>query len=151
MLLKILDSPSVVRIFAEALFEKRSKSYPIFEVIKSRLVRILIFPFSNFNFIFLACSGSNFLCSTISLILSMTGLLLGITPKISNEVGINGDTTFREAKLFKAPRAALLESLNRHQYTKALKLNMDDLRDLVAFPNDRTQSIRPSKKDETFK
>ena len=75
----------------------------------------------------------------------------GITPKISNEVGMYVDTTI--AGLKKDPRNAV----HNAQYTKLHRLkaykdkeNQDD-KTLVSFPNDRAASVRPSNVHENYK
>lgn len=62
----------------------------------------------------------------------------GITPKITNEVGLCIDTKTSQLKC--APRNA---RVNAHRL-KAIKNRENGNCTLVAFPNDRAQSIGPS-------
>ncbi|XP_021363645.1 cilia- and flagella-associated protein 47-like isoform X2 [Mizuhopecten yessoensis] len=72
----------------------------------------------------------------------------GITPYISNEVGMFVDTTF--SQLDENPRNAVAGGLKPGLHS--LK-NIDPLdKDArVSFPNDRATSIRPSERGETYK
>ena len=74
---------------------------------------------------------------------------LGITPKISNEVGLYVDT--KVSKADKTPRNAMhnAQGTKIHR-TKEMK-EINNQRVLVAFPNDRAASIRPSDRREEYK
>ena len=74
---------------------------------------------------------------------------LGITPKISNEVGMYVDTTVELAK--KTPRNAMHNAQNTKIHQVGDNKNIPDERALVAYPNDRAHSIRPSDRREEFK
>ena len=89
----------------------------------------------------------------------------GITPLITNEVGINGDVTWAEAPSANIPQKAIV---NSGSLTKAKKNKFDrrsaDARTLVdaqtgsgisdgskvALPNDRLRSVRPFDRTENF-
>ena len=74
---------------------------------------------------------------------------IGITPYISNEVGMFVDTTF--ASLSDEPRNAVAGG-NKSKLHKVITASTeDDLRSKVAFPNDRSLSIRPSGRQDTYK
>ena len=66
----------------------------------------------------------------------------GITPIISNEVGLFVSTTVQDVS--KSPRNALLQSKRTrfHEYKASKNLANESM--LVSFPNDRAGSIRPS-------
>ena len=73
----------------------------------------------------------------------------GITPKITNEVGMYIESTTKSAG--KSPRAALLNSRGtklHHLRTSSENNQKGDA--LVAFPNDRAGSIRPSNRQESY-
>ncbi|XP_074645875.1 cilia and flagella-associated protein 47-like isoform X2 [Tubulanus polymorphus] len=72
----------------------------------------------------------------------------GITPAITNEVGICVDTNFENAE--KRPRAAMLNALETDLHkTQSAKTASRTMK--VAFPNDRAQSVRPSNTKEQYK
>ena len=74
----------------------------------------------------------------------------GITPKITNEVGLNTDVT--QTDLTNNPRAAILSStgstLHKHKVSKDKE---NEKKTLIAFPNDRAASIRPSDRRENYR
>lgn len=73
----------------------------------------------------------------------------GLTPYISNEVGMFVDTTF--SSLGEDPRNAVAggNSAKLHRLRKSKSEDNVDAR--VAFPNDRAQSIRPSERHGAYK
>ncbi len=73
----------------------------------------------------------------------------GITPKITNEVGLYVDTTLKTAG--KTPQAAMLNSqgTRMHQRKSASCLERD--KTFISFPNDRACSVRPSNRKEAYK
>ncbi|XP_052240686.1 cilia- and flagella-associated protein 47-like isoform X3 [Dreissena polymorpha] len=73
----------------------------------------------------------------------------GLTPYISNEVGMFVDTTF--ASLKDKPRNAVAGGKATKLHRLASSVNEDDLTSKVAFPNDRAHSIRPSDRHESYK
>ena len=75
--------------------------------------------------------------------------LAGLTPYISNEVGMFVDTTF--STLNNEPRNAVAggNKTNLHRF-KSSK-SEDDMNMKVAFPNDRAQSVRPSDRQDQYK
>ena len=77
-------------------------------------------------------------------------IIAGITPKITNEVGLNIESTVAEVK--KDPRNAL----HNAQFSKLHRLkaytnkhNEDD-KVLLSFPNDRAASVRPSNRHQKY-
>ena len=73
----------------------------------------------------------------------------GITPYVSNEVGMFVDTTF--SSLGDNPRNAVAGG-NSAKIHRLRKSKTDDEGDAqVAFPNDRSQSIRPSDRHGSYK
>lgn len=73
-------------------------------------------------------------------------LCSGLTPYISNEVGMFVETTFSDVENNDLRNAiAGGGTVNLH------KTSEDKPGDKVAFPNDRAQSIRPSDHKETYK
>ena len=74
----------------------------------------------------------------------------GITPKIANEVGLYVDTTVATGD--KNPRVAMHNAkgtkIHRHKTSKERR-NMGD-KALIAFPNDRAKSVRPSDRRENY-
>ncbi|CAH1800026.1 unnamed protein product [Owenia fusiformis] len=75
----------------------------------------------------------------------------GITPAITNEVGQFVDTKVKGVD--KHPRNAILNAPGTkiHQTLTMKDLDKDDDTTLVAFPNDRLQSIRPSERHQAYK
>ena len=85
------------------------------------------------------------------MIFDLTLLLFsGITPKITNEVGLYADTTVANAQ--KNPRNAL----HNAQFSKLHRLkayknkNNENDKVLLSFPNDRAASVRPSNRHEKY-
>lgn len=74
--------------------------------------------------------------------------LSGITPYISNEVGMFVDTTF--SQLDENPRNAVAGGLKPTLHSQK-NVDPSDNTAKVSFPNDRAQSIRPSERGETYK
>ncbi|XP_052808119.1 cilia- and flagella-associated protein 47-like isoform X2 [Mya arenaria] len=72
----------------------------------------------------------------------------GITPYISNEVGMFVDTTF--ASLNDKPRNAVAGGKSAKLHRLTTSNTEDDLKSKVAFPNDRAHSIRPSDRNESY-
>ncbi len=72
----------------------------------------------------------------------------GITPKITNEVGLYVDTDLSSAK--KTPRSAMLNAQGTKLHRLQTSKNKDDST-LVAFPNDRAGSIRPSEHNQKYR
>ena len=75
----------------------------------------------------------------------------GITPRVVGEVGQFVDVTVDNAKTFE-PRAAMVGAPK----TKGLHAtksagHVPDSRALVAYPNDRARSIRPSYRRDQYK
>ena len=85
----------------------------------------------------------------ISKFLPFLSYFSGITPKVTNEVGIYVDTSVGQAK--KMPRAAMLNAEGTRLHRLKTSKDKANARALIAFPNDRAQSIRPSDPRETFK
>ena len=74
----------------------------------------------------------------------------GITPKITNEVGLYIETKLAESG--SKPQAAMLNaSGTKLHHMKSSKDRANEDKTLVAFPNDRAQSVRPSNRKETYK
>ncbi|KAL4233464.1 hypothetical protein ACF0H5_008145 [Mactra antiquata] len=73
----------------------------------------------------------------------------GLTPYISNEVGMFVDTTF--SSLGDDPRNAVAGGRKAKLHKLTSSINDDDQYTKVAFPNDRAGSIRPSAKHENYK
>ena len=73
----------------------------------------------------------------------------GITPGITNEVGMFVDTKVGAGK--KNPQAALLNAPGTKLHRIKAAKNLTNEKSLIAFPNDRAQSIRPSNPQENFK
>lgn len=87
--------------------------------------------------------------------------LTGITPLITNEVGLNCELTFPEGDYLK-PKAALASIQSKkllagHKsappFNRATGDGITDLDPdpLIAFPNDRFASIRPTERKKRFK
>lgn len=77
----------------------------------------------------------------------------GIEPIISNEVGINVNTTFSNMKKF-LPKLAVQNAVNDglHKSSYAEKIRKgDESKYKVAFPNDRAKSIGPFNRYEKYK
>jgi hypothetical protein len=77
----------------------------------------------------------------------------GIDPKITNEIGINVNTTMAELKSFN-PKAIVQNALNDnlHKVGYAEKMAKDKANSYkIAFPNDRAKSIAPFKRNEKYK
>ena len=74
-------------------------------------------------------------------------------PLITNEVGLNVNTTVKTLKPF-IPKAAVLnapnDKLHRHSYSERIKPGKEkDYK--IAYPNDRAKSIAPFNRDEKYK
>lgn len=76
---------------------------------------------------------------------------LGLKPLISNEVGINVNTTQDSLKSFH-PRAAVLNSAHDTTHVKRTSSTYLDhfKKHKVSFPNDRSRSIGPFNREESF-
>lgn len=77
----------------------------------------------------------------------------GIEPILTNEVGVNVNTTMATLKSFQ-PKAAVLNAPkdNLHQISYAERISSSNKNDFkVAFPNDRAKSIGPFKRTEKYK
>lgn len=74
---------------------------------------------------------------------------LGLTPYISNEVGLFVDTTFSSLK--EHPHNAVAGGNKTKFHRLGTSLTDDDLNTKIAFPNDRAQSIRPSDRFDKYK
>jgi hypothetical protein len=76
-----------------------------------------------------------------------------MVPLISNEVGINVNTTMADLKQF-SPRLAVQNAAKDklHKNPNARKIeNGKENEYKVAYPNDRGKSIGPFKRDENYK
>ena len=77
----------------------------------------------------------------------------GIEPILTNEVGVNVNTTVATLKPYQ-PKAAVLNAPkdHLHQISYAERLTSSNKSDYkVAFPNDRAKSIGPFKRTEKYK
>ncbi|XP_078698604.1 cilia- and flagella-associated protein 47-like isoform X8 [Branchiostoma floridae x Branchiostoma belcheri] len=75
----------------------------------------------------------------------------GITPLVVGETGQFVDVTFSDTKPY-TPRAAMLNSTKTSIHTpKTLTGSREDKNALVAYPNDRAGSIRPSDRREKYR
>ncbi len=77
----------------------------------------------------------------------------GMEPIISNEVGLNVNTTFADLKSF-APKAVVQNAPNDnlHKISYAEKIKKETAGEFkVAFPNDRAKSIAPFNRNEKYK
>ncbi len=78
---------------------------------------------------------------------------LGVDPLITNEIGLNVNTTLEDLKSF-MPKAAVQNApkdhLHRVSYADQVKPGHNN-EYKVAFPNDRSKSIGPFKRDEKYK
>ena len=84
-------------------------------------------------------------------LLSDSRIFLGLKPLIANEVGINVNTTEDVLQRFH-PRAAVLNSVNDTSHVKrasATYLNHFK-KHKVSFPNDRSRSIAPFNREDSF-
>lgn len=74
-------------------------------------------------------------------------------PIITNEVGLNVTTTVGSVKPF-MPRAAVLnapkDKLHKNSYAEKIQPGKEHSY-RIAYPNDRTRSIAPFKRDEKYK
>lgn len=89
-----------------------------------------------------------------TLVLNVTSLQVdfcksGITPYISNEVGMFVDTTF--SSLGENPRNAVAGGNSAKIHRLRSSTGEDNYQTKVAFPNDRSQSIRPSDRHGSYK
>lgn len=73
----------------------------------------------------------------------------GITPYISNEVGMFVDTTFTD--LNNDPRNAVAGGKKADLHVLKSSQGVEDDGTRVAFPNDRAQSIRPTERGKNYK
>ncbi len=74
-------------------------------------------------------------------------------PLITNEVGLNVNTTMANFKPF-FPKNAVLnapnDKLHRNSYSERIRPGQEkDYK--IAYPNDRAKSIAPFKRDEKYK
>ncbi|PVD28193.1 hypothetical protein C0Q70_10779 [Pomacea canaliculata] len=76
----------------------------------------------------------------------------GLTPYITNEVGMYVETTFADVDS-KVPRNALAGStrVHLHRIYRPKSLDIEDKKVKVAFPNDRPHSVRPSERNQIFR
>ncbi len=76
-----------------------------------------------------------------------------MTPFLTNEVGLNVNTTFNNLRAF-VPKAAVQnapnDTLHRHSNTEKISPATAE-KYKVAFPNDRSKSIAPFSRTEKFK
>lgn len=78
---------------------------------------------------------------------------LGVVPLITNEVGLNVNTTVASLKPFfpkNAVQNAANDKLHRHLYSERIKPGKEK-EYKIAYPNDRGKSIGPFKRDEKYK
>ena len=76
--------------------------------------------------------------------------LLGITPKLTNEVGLNLDN----ARILDGqhPRSAVQKSLSGKSTRQMIKQDPNGGKEIqLAYPNDRAASIRPCDRTKTVK
>lgn len=75
-------------------------------------------------------------------------------PLITNEVGINVNTSLANLKSF-IPKAAVLNAPRDHlhnlSYAEKARTAADAEKYKIAFPNDRSKSIGPFDRKENFK
>lgn len=101
---------------------------------------------------------SDFLCYLINHLHIFTNRPLfftGITPYISNEVGVNIESTFdelEESDLRNAVAGSTKVKLHqiRNRNIHSAEFDADGKPVKVAFPNDRAQSIRPFNRTEQY-
>ncbi len=76
-----------------------------------------------------------------------------MTPFLTNEVGLNVNTTVATLKPF-VPKAAVMNSVNDHlhRHSNTEKITPETAENYkVAFPNDRAKSIAPYSRGEKYK
>ena len=74
-------------------------------------------------------------------------------PVLTNEVGVNVNTTFADLKAF-VPKAAVQNSVNDnlHKFADTEKIPHGKGNSFkIAFPNDRAKSIAPYSRTEKYK
>jgi hypothetical protein len=77
----------------------------------------------------------------------------GMMPLISNEIGINVNTTMADLKQFSpkiAVQNAAKDKLHKNMHVKQVE-NGKEHAYKIAYPNDRGKSIGPFKRDENYK
>jgi hypothetical protein len=77
----------------------------------------------------------------------------GTMPVLTNEVGLNVNTTFADLKSF-VPKAAVQNSVNDHlhRFSNTEKIPSGKAANYkIAYPNDRSKSIAPFSRNEKYK
>lgn len=83
----------------------------------------------------------------------MVSFVIGFMPLITNEVGLNVNTTVGDLKSF-VPKIAIQnapnDKLHRNSYAERIRAGKEH-EYKIAYPNDRAKSIAPFNRDEKYK